>query len=99
MSLRLNALQGVVEKERFLDYAEQEQLLAFLRVKRNLILQGAPGTGPNPSREALPYARIGQNTIEEPYMHEWISALCAHRAEEPGSDQSPSIRISPTRIS
>ena len=60
MSLRLNALQGVVEKERFLDYAEQEQLLAFLRVKRNLILQGAPGTGPNPSREALPYARIGQ---------------------------------------
>lgn len=34
-------------------------------VKRNLILQGAPGTGPNLSREALAYARIGQKNRDQ----------------------------------
>ena len=53
-------LQDVIEEGCFLDYAELEQLLEILRDKKNLILQGAPGTGKTWLAKRLAYALIGR---------------------------------------
>ena len=49
----------------FLDYAELEQLLEILRDKKNLILQGAPGTGKTWLAKRLAYALIGQKDRDQ----------------------------------
>ena len=59
------ALHDVMQEGCFLDYAELEQLLALLRVKKNLILQGAPGTGKTWLAKRLAYALIGRKDRDQ----------------------------------
>ncbi len=58
-------LQDVMQEGCFLDYAELEQLLEILRDKKNLILQGAPGTGKTWLAKRLAYALIGQKDRDQ----------------------------------
>ena len=58
-------LQDVIEEGCFLDYAELEQLLEILRDKKNLILQGAPGTGKTWLAKRLAYALIGRKDQDQ----------------------------------
>ena len=58
-------LQDVMQDGCFLDYAELEQLLEILRDKKNLILQGAPGTGKTWLAKRLAYALIGRKERDQ----------------------------------
>ena len=59
------ALHDVMQEGCFLDYAELEQLLELLRVKKNLILQGAPGTGKTWLAKRLAYALTGRKDRDQ----------------------------------
>ena len=58
-------LHDVMQDGCFLDYAELEQLLEILRDKKNLILQGAPGTGKTWLAKRLAYALIGRKDRDQ----------------------------------